>query len=128
MRTSQASLSPSVYARFRLAPYVLYGGAIEDGNKDIMTRGRGVDPHIGSNHMGIDESVVPRRNTAGGSAGAGGYNYQALAIVFAEIHILVEQRLNWIEHSVADIPVAVAVETGGPGDDFQIKLDDGTTI
>jgi len=68
----------------------------------------------------------PRR--AGGIAGGRGYSYQADAIAFVEAHILTHRRLHWIDHSEPDVPVAVAVETGGPGDDFQFTISDGTAV
>lgn len=78
--------------------------------------------------MATSEFTSPHGNRAGGSAGAGGYSYQARAIAFAAIHILAQQRLNWVTHSVADVPTAVAVETGGPGDDLCLTLSDETRI
>jgi NACHT domain len=62
-----------------------------------------------------------------GSGGGGGYEYQARATAYVAIHILTEQKLNWIDHS-DDLPIAVAEETDGPGDDLNITLRDGTTI
>ena len=63
-----------------------------------------------------------------GSGGGGGYEYQAKATAYVAAHILSGQRLNWIEHGKADIPVAVAEETGGAGDDLNITLEDSTVI
>ncbi len=63
-----------------------------------------------------------------GSGGGGGYEYQAQATAYIAAHILTQQALRWIEHSTADVPVAVAAETDGPGDDINIQLQDGTII
>lgn len=63
-----------------------------------------------------------------GSGGGGGYGYQAKATAYVAAHILNQQPLSWIEHSTPDIPIAVAEETNGPGDDINITLQDGTTI
>ena len=62
-----------------------------------------------------------------GSGGGGGYEYQARATAYVATHILMQQKLNWIEGS-NDVPVAVAEETDGPGDDLRIALQDGTII
>ena len=63
-----------------------------------------------------------------GSGGGSGYNFQARAIAYVGAHILAQRRLDWIDHSIPDIPVAVATETGGPGDDIQVTLQDGVRI
>ncbi|KAM3099304.1 hypothetical protein ACKFKF_15230 [Phormidesmis sp. 146-12] len=62
-----------------------------------------------------------------GSGGGGGYEYQARATAYVAVHILTEQKLDWIDHP-DDLPIAVAEETDGPGDDLNITLQDGTTI
>jgi hypothetical protein len=63
-----------------------------------------------------------------GSGGGGGYEYQAQAAAYIASHILAQQPLHWIEHSTSDVPVAVAEETDGPGDDINIALQDGTHV
>ncbi|MBS3027633.1 MAG: NACHT domain-containing protein [Dolichospermum sp. DET50] len=63
-----------------------------------------------------------------GSGGNGGYEYQARVTAYVAAHILTQQKLGWIEHSNPDIPIAVAAETNGPGDDIKITLEDGTTV
>lgn len=62
-----------------------------------------------------------------GSGGNGGYEYQAKGIAYVAVHILTAQQLDWIEQ-LNDIPIAVATETLGPGDDLNIKLKDGAII
>ncbi|KAM3114064.1 NACHT domain-containing protein [Phormidesmis sp. 146-33] len=62
-----------------------------------------------------------------GSGGGGGYEYQARATAYVAVHILTEQKLDWIDHP-DDLPIAVAEETDGPGDDLNITLQDDTTI
>ena len=52
-----------------------------------------------------------------GSGGGGGYGYQADAFAFLSAHALAEQPLNWFD-DVEDVPVAVSMETGCPGDDL----------
>lgn len=68
-----------------------------------------------------------KTNKSGGSAGGGGYNYQASAIAYVCSHILSIQPLGWLFHT-KDLPVKVASETGGPGDDLDIYLEDNTHI
>jgi HEAT repeat protein len=63
-----------------------------------------------------------------GSGGGGGYEYQARATAYVAAHILAQEPLGWIEHESPDVPVAVAEETGGAGDDLCITLDDGVEI
>lgn len=61
-------------------------------------------------------------------SGGGGYEYQAQTAAYVATHILAKQPLRWIEHFTSDIPVAIAEETGGSGDDIKIELQDGTSI
>lgn len=63
-----------------------------------------------------------------GSGGGGGYEYQAKATAYVAAHILACSCLKWIEHENPDVPVAVAEETGGAGDDLHIVLDDSTEV
>lgn len=63
-----------------------------------------------------------------GSGGGGGYEYQARAAAYVAAHILAQEPLGWIEHESPDVPVAVAEETGGAGDDLCITLHDGVQI
>jgi HEAT repeat protein len=63
-----------------------------------------------------------------GSGGGGGYEYQARAAGYVAAHILAQEHLGWIEHESRDLPVAVAEETGGAGDDLCITLHDGVKI
>jgi hypothetical protein len=62
-----------------------------------------------------------------GSGGGGGYEYQARATAYVAVNILTQQKLDWIDEA-DDIPVSVAVETGGPGDDLAITLQNGIII
>jgi NACHT domain len=63
-----------------------------------------------------------------GSGGGGGYEYQARAAAYVAAHILAQEPLGWVEHESPDVPVAVAEETGGAGDDLCIALHDGVQI
>jgi hypothetical protein len=63
-----------------------------------------------------------------GSGGGGGYQYQAQATAYIATHILAKRPLQWIEHLAPDVPIAVAEETDGPGDDIRITLQDDLVI
>lgn len=69
-----------------------------------------------------------KRNRTGGSAGGGGFNYQAAATAFVSAHILAKRELGWFSGDLKDIPFAVASETGGPGDDIRVRLDSSIFI
>ncbi|RED17490.1 NACHT domain-containing protein [Parasphingopyxis lamellibrachiae] len=58
----------------------------------------------------------------GGSAAGGGFSFQAAVCAIAAIHLLRETRLGWLHDLVDDTPIAISVETGGPGDDLQFTL------
>ena len=60
---------------------------------------------------------------SGGSGGAGGYRFQALAAAYVCAHAISEHSLNWI--GAGAVPVAVSVETAGPGDDLRVEYSDG---
>lgn len=61
-------------------------------------------------------------SSGSGSAGGGGYDFQARLSAFICIFILAQEPLRWVELEVPDIPIAVAAETAGPGDDIRIEL------
>ncbi len=63
-----------------------------------------------------------------GSGGGGGYEYQARATAYVAAHILAEESLRWIEDNDPDVPISVASETGGAGDDLCITLRSGIKI
>lgn len=62
----------------------------------------------------------------GGSATAGGINFQAAVTAIIEIHIAAGVKLEWLAGIVNDIPLEVSAETGGEGDDIGILFEDGT--
>jgi hypothetical protein len=53
-----------------------------------------------------------RGNKSGGSAGGGGYDYQAEAWALVAAKILAEESLNWVESGCARVPVSIRTETG----------------
>jgi len=62
-------------------------------------------------------------SNVGGSAGGGGFDFQASLIAYIAIYILAEISLPGLER--AGIPTAISAETSGPGDDVQIEFSDG---
>ncbi len=62
----------------------------------------------------------------GGSATAGGINFQAAVTAIIEIHIAAGVKLEWLAGIVNDIPLEVSAETRGAGDDIGILLEGGT--
>jgi hypothetical protein len=62
-----------------------------------------------------------------GSGGGGGYDYQADAFALIASYALSQQPLDWFDE-FSDIPVAIRVETDGPGDDLKIELREGCPV
>jgi len=62
-----------------------------------------------------------------GSGGDTGYDFQANAFAFVAAHALAEQPLGWFD-DLTDTPVAIEMETGGPGDDLKVDLSCGTAV
>lgn len=69
-----------------------------------------------------------KKNTSGGAAGAGGFNFQATISAIANVHILGRHPLGWLDGTLNDIPVSMSAETGGPGDDISLTCINGDTI
>lgn len=53
-------------------------------------------------------------------------NFQAVVTAIAGVHLIKGTPLHWLDRLVDDTPVAVAAETGGPGDDIRLELRDGS--
>lgn len=69
---------------------------------------------------------MPERATvAGGSATAGGINFQAAVTGIVEVHAAVGASLDWLNGLIADVPEVVSAETGGAGDDIGIRFVEG---
>jgi len=73
-------------------------------------------------------TVNARRGNWGGSAGGGGYDYQAEVWAIVAAKILAGQSLNWLEGPRDPVPVSVRMETGTGGDDLRVVLRDGASI
>jgi hypothetical protein len=69
-----------------------------------------------------------RKNTFGGSAGGGGYDYQAETYAYIAAKILGQEAINWADTGDSRIPVSVRLETGSGGDDLLISLREGNFI
>jgi thymidylate kinase len=61
-------------------------------------------------------------SNVGGSAGEGGFDFQARLIAFLFVHILAGTVCPELGRELEDIPTAVSAETNGPGDDIQVEL------
>ena len=72
--------------------------------------------------------MIQKKNTSGGAAGAGGFNFQAAITAIAYVHSLRGTPVRWTEGLTASPPVSVSSETGGPGDDISLELADGSII
>ena len=72
--------------------------------------------------------MIPKKNTSGGAAGAGGFNFQAAITAIAYVHSLRGTPVQWTEGLTASFPASVSSETGGPGDDISLELADGSII
>ena len=73
-------------------------------------------------------SSKDRKNQSGGSAGGGGYDYQAEAYALVAAKILAEETLIWADTGCDRVPVSVRVESGTGGDDLRILLRSGKRI
>lgn len=69
-----------------------------------------------------------KKNKHGGSAGGGGYDYQAEAYALIAAKILAEDNLPWVDSGCDRIPVSIRLETGAGGDDLRIYLKQGAKI
>lgn len=63
----------------------------------------------------------------GGSAGGGGFDFQADVFAYVACHVLSEQPLAWFSDT-GDVPVAAAMETAEAGDDLRIELHNSNII
>jgi hypothetical protein len=70
-------------------------------------------------------SEQPKKNLSGGSATAGGINFQAATSAIVYSHILDGSPLKWLNGLINDIPVALAAETGLAGDDIALEFAGG---
>lgn len=71
---------------------------------------------------------MERDHAYGGSAGGGGYDFQAETFALVAAKMLAEEPLTWSETGCDRIPVVVASETGGYGDDLRVSLRSGITL
>ena len=69
-----------------------------------------------------------RKRDAGGTAPAGGINFQAAVTAITYVYMARGKRLFWLEKVIKDVPVAVFAETGGAGDDIRVRLRSGEIV
>ncbi len=69
-----------------------------------------------------------RKKSSGGSAAAGGMNFQAAVTAIAMVDAIAGRRLRWLDSAHADVPALVLSETGGEGDDIALLLTDGKKV
>jgi len=69
-----------------------------------------------------DQVFSERKKLSGGSAGAGGFDFQAEGFALVSAKLLAKEALNWVEVSGDRIPEAIWMETGTGGDDIRILL------
>jgi len=62
-----------------------------------------------------------------GTSVSSGAEYQAAVAAYVAVRMILERPLNW-RLPQSDVPVAVAGEVGGPGDDLEIELDGGVRL
>jgi len=58
-----------------------------------------------------------------GSGAAGGFNFQAVVGAFVSAHLLADDQLRW--STWLDMPISIAFEQGGAGDDIRIEFSSG---
>ena len=85
---------------------------------------------LGKKDAGADRRVPGAAlNRRGGGTGiAGGTDLHAMALVLAAIALMRGSKVGWLDKIANDVPVAVKAETGGPGDDIGLELEDGTRV
>src|SRR5260221_3245132 len=64
----------------------------------------------------------------GGSAGEGGFDFQARLIALTSVYILTKNVFTGLGRELGNVPIAVAAETNGPGDDIQIEFSDNSKL
>ncbi|TVL56931.1 hypothetical protein AYJ00_14530 [Shewanella algae] len=70
-------------------------------------------------------SEQAKKNLSGGSATAGGINFQAATSAIVYSHILDGSPLSWLNGLINDTPIALAAETGQAGDDIALEFSNG---
>lgn len=68
------------------------------------------------------------KKSSGGSAAAGGMNFQAAVTAIAMVDAIAGRRLRWLDAVHADVPAIVRSETGGAGDDIALLLTNGKNV
>jgi hypothetical protein len=71
---------------------------------------------------------MTKANNSGGSATAGGIDFQAAVSAIAAVHMSNGTPLGWLDGLVQDVPTSVYSETGNAGDDIAITLECNSLI
>lgn len=77
---------------------------------------------------GTSTIEVGKRRSGGGSANAGGMNFQAAATAIAYVALARGRPLGWLGNIEEDIPVAIEAETESGGDDLRLELASGASV
>jgi hypothetical protein len=72
--------------------------------------------------------VKKQKRAVGGSAAERGLDFQARVSAVVMAHLLVERPIGWLKDVLEDVPVELAAETGGPGDDVGFLTREGKRI
>lgn len=67
-------------------------------------------------------------SNVGGSAGEGGFDFQARLIALTSVYIFTQNVFTGLGRELGDVPTAVSAETNGPGDDIQIEFSDNSKL
>jgi len=78
--------------------------------------------------MNQNDRSAQKANLAGGSAAAGGMNFQAAVTALIGVSMLRGQTIPWLSGFIDDAPVRVCAETSGPGDDIAVEFSSGRAI
>src|ERR1700752_115686 len=87
-----------------------------------MTSRRRMKKEQSSRSDNRERVISERKKLSGGSAGAGGFDFQAEGFALVSAKLLAQEDLNWVDVGGDRIPVAVWMETGTGGDDIRILL------
>jgi len=75
-----------------------------------------------------DMTNSTKTSRPGGAATGGGMNFQAAVSAIAYVYMLRGQQLSWLEKVAEDVPITIDAETGGAGDDIQLRLKSGEIV
>lgn len=71
-------------------------------------------------------TTFEKKENAGGSATAGGINFQAMITALSMVYTATARKLPWLDGLTAELPISVCAETGGSGDDIRVNFSNET--